>query len=251
MLEAARLAAMTALLAGVVGCGSDEGPPIAINVGAHWNDDPGTTGEIGYELWVDFGWPDRSKTCFPRPRDLTVTVDDRDFVPDPRGDCEWDMLLVVTGVATDRPVDVRVSSGSHVYGEAIYDNLFPGLGATLLPAGDGTIHAGGQATVQLPSTETVIDPRYGWGQFHWLDTPAASVPFYTFVPGTATPDGTTIQLDTPSLTGRASVVIKGVGFADGSTPVPSLVAATCTGFTSCIADPDIRTAGPVLVNVVP
>ena len=105
--------------------------------------------------------------------------------------------------------------------------------------------------MRLPSTETVVDPPSGSGQFHWLDTPAASVPFFTYVPGTAAPDGTTIQLDTPSLTGRASVVIKGVGFAGGNTPVPSLGAATCTGFTSCFAGPDIRTAGPVLVNVVP
>jgi hypothetical protein len=202
----------------------------------------GTLGEIGYELWVDFGWPDRNKSCFPLPPDLTVTVGDRDFVPDHRGECEWDMLLVVTGVATDKPVDIRVSSGSHVYGEAIYDDLFPGLGATLVPAGDGTIHSGNQVTVQLPSTERVLDPAYGWAQFHWLDTPTASVPFFTRVPGTATPDGTTIQLDTPSLTGRASVVIEDVGFSGGGTPVPSLGAATCTGFTSCIAGPDIRTA---------
>jgi hypothetical protein len=100
-------------------------------------------------------------------------------------------------------------------------------------------------------TERVIDPSYGWGQFHWLDTPATSVPFFTSVRGMAPPDGTTIQLDTPLLTGRASLVIKDVGFAGGSTPVPSLGAATCTGFTSCIAGPDIRTAGPIMVNVVP
>jgi hypothetical protein len=240
---------VAAVIGGMAGCGSDAAPPIALNVSARWNDDPGTVSDVGYELWVDFGWPSRLQTCFPVPSDLTVTVDGRDFVPDHRGDCEWDIFMVVPGVAPDAPVDVRVSSGSHVYGEAIYDGLFPGVGAQLVPAGDGTVHSGDPVTVQFPGTRVAAYPDTSWGQFHWLDPQADPVPFYTFAPGTTASDGRSFQLTVPSITGRASLIIKGIFNDPAAAPVA--IASTCTGFTNCIANPATDIVGPVPVTVLP
>jgi hypothetical protein len=247
---AACLGLAAALLGSAAGCGSDAGPSILLNVLAQWKDDPGTTSDVGYELWVDFGWPSRSQSCFPAPPDLTVTVDGRSVAPDHRGDCEWDIFIVVPNVAPDMPVDVRVSAGSHVYGEAIYDDLFPGFGAQLIGAGDdGTMPAGSPVTVQFPGMDAAVDVGLAAGHFHWLDLQPGTVPFYTYAPGTSAPDGRSVQLTAPSITGRASLVIKGI-FAD-PTRKPSPIATTCTGFTNCLGTPSSDAIGPLSVTVVP
>jgi hypothetical protein len=93
------------------------------------------------------------------------------------------------------------------------------------------------------------DPNTDWAQFHWLDAQSDPVPFYTFAPGTTASDGRSFQATVPSITGHASLVIKGI-FNDASQTLAP-VASTCTGFTNCIATAATGIVGPVSVTVVP
>ena len=240
-----RAAACLAAMAGAAGCGSDAPPPIDLLTAAVWNEDPGTLDAIGYRVSVDFGWPSRAQSCFSLPSDLTVAVNDRVVTPEQTGECVWDILVNFDAVAPDGPVHVRIASGSRVYGEATYDDLFPGVGAQLVPAGDGTIHAGSQVVVALPATTVPFGPNLGAGRFYWLDAQPSGVPFYTFA---IAPDGSvpqTVVMTAPAITGRAMLIVESV-FNQGLGS-----ATSCSGFESCTSSPTEGWAGPISVDIIP
>ncbi len=240
-----RMAACLTAMAGAGGCGSDAPPSISLMTGAEWNDDPAALDRIGYRVFVDFGWPSRVQSCFSLPPDLTVTMNERQATPTQLGECVWDILVNFDAVPPDAPVHVRVASGSHVYGEATFDDLFPGFGAQLVPPGDGTVQAGTQFTVALPPTAVPVSVNLGAGHFYWLDTPPSEVPFYTFAPGMDGPDLKSVVITAPAITGRATLIVKSVfqgGFG---------MASSCTGFESCTSWPSSLAAGPIAVDVVP
>jgi hypothetical protein len=227
------------------GCGSNGIPPGNINTSAHWNDDPGTVAAIGYSVAVEIVWPSRGQDCFSLPSDLTVAVNDQQLVGQPPGDCSsWDLQF--DAIAPDAPVTVRMFSGSHLYGEAIYDGLFPGFGAQVAAASNSQVSAGGQIEVILPAGEVAADPTVLWGQFHWTDPGSAGVPFRSYAPATAGPDPQSVLVTAPSnLTGAAMLVIEGELRATPAT------IESCTGFETCLSGAVAKAAGPVSVVVTP
>jgi hypothetical protein len=240
-----RIAACLPALAVAGACGSDAPPPISLLTAAAWNDDPATLAEIGYRVSVDFGWQSRAQSCFSLPTDLTVTMNEREVIPTQLGECVWDILVRFDAVPPDAPVHVRVASGSQVYGEATYDDLFPGFGAQLVPPGDGTVRSGSQFVVALPPTAVPVAGDLGFGLLYWLDTAPPAVPFYTFAPGMGGSDPQTIEITAPATAGRATLIVKSVfKSAFGS-------ATSCSGFDHCISLPSSEDAGPLAINVVP
>jgi hypothetical protein len=227
------------------GCASDAAPPIELLATAQWNRDPPTLDAIGYQVWVDFGWPSRTESCFALPMDLTVTLNDRQATPPRLGECVWDTLVQFDAVPPDAPVHVRVASGKHVYGEATYNNLFPGYGAQFIPAGDGTFHVGDAIAVAFPSSAVPTASDVGAGHFYWLDAQPSGIPYYTFANA---PDGfvpNSVVIAAPATTGQATLVVQTVlngGYAG---------AASCSGFEHCTSLPNSDTIGPIAVNIIP
>lgn len=243
-----RAAACLAAAAGITaGCGSDASPPpISLFTTADWNDDPGSLDKLGYRVTLDFGWPSRAQSCFPLPSDLTVSLNEHEVTPVGTGECVWDFLVEFDAVPPDAPVHVRVAGGGRVYGEATYDDLFPGFGAQLTPAGDGTVRANSPFTVLLPPTVSPVATDLGAGNFYWLDTQPPEVPFYTFGSGTDGPDPQRVVITAPGITGRAKLIVKDVLKGSGI-GIPT----SCTGFDSCPSLPAELVAGPIDVVVVP
>jgi hypothetical protein len=239
-----RAAACLVGMACVGGCDSSAAPAIELLTHAEWNESPPSLDKIGYQVSVDFGWPSRHDTCFPMPSHLTVSMNERTVTPTQLGDCVWDILVTFDAVPPG-PVHVSVSSDGYVYGDADFDNLFPGAGAQLAVPGDGTVLAGSQFTVSLPPTVMPVATNLGYGEFYWLDTPSSGVPYYTFAPGMDGPEPQTVVMTAPTITGHASLVVKSV-FGGDFGP-----AASCTGFDSCTAWPSSQAAGPIDVVVVP
>jgi len=242
---AARLAPLLVALASAAGCGSNAPPPVELHGFADWNDDPATVDAIGYQVTLELQWPTRGASCFPLPSDLTVALNDHSIVPASAGDCADDFILPFDGVAPDAPVSVRVFSGSLVYGEATFDNLFPGFGAQLASGGASQVAAGGQVEVTLPATAVPVASNLLSGQFDWTAAGPSGVPFNTFARGMAGPDPQSVILTAPTgLTGSAIVVVKSVFQSISGT------ATSCTGFIRCEVLPDMQTAGPVSVDVI-
>ncbi len=227
------------------GCGSNGIPPANINTSAQWNDDPGTVTAIGYSVNLEIVWQSRGQDCFSLPSDLTVAVNDQQVVAQPPGDCStWDLRF--DAIAPDAPVTVRMFSGSHVYGEAIYDGLFPGFGAQVAAASSSQVPAGGQIEVILPAASVAADPTVLWAQFHWTDPGSAGVPFHTFAPAVAGTDPQSVLVTAPSTaTGAAMLVIKGELRSNPATT------NSCTGFNACLSGSTAEAAGPVSVVVTP
>jgi hypothetical protein len=240
------MALQLAALCAAAGCGSAAPPPVRLDLSARWNRDPGTVDEIGYRVSIEVGWPTRREDCFPLPADLTVALNDRQVVLGPMGDCADGLPANFNAVAPDAPVNVRVFSGSHVYGQAIYDNLFPGFGAQLASNGSNQLIAGSQVEVTLPPTANPVATDLYSAHFVWTVPGPSGVPFYTFAPGKEGSDRLSALITVPSTpTGPAQLIVESVFQPGGG------LARSCTGFTFCNAVPDNETAGPISVQVTP
>jgi hypothetical protein len=240
------VALLLVALSATPGCDSAAPPPVRLEARSTWNDDPGSIDAIGYRVSVDVVWPTRLEDCFSLPADLTISLNDHPVVPEPMGDCAGSLTANFDAVAPDGPVDIRVVGGGHVYGEATYDDLFPGFGAQLSSASNNQLPAGGEVQVTLPATAVSVAADLFSAHFHWTDGISA-VPFYTFALGKVGPDPQTVIITVPSTpTGPAQMIIKSVFFHDtiGS-------AKSCTGFTFCGSFPDMDSAGPISVQVTP
>src|SRR4029077_5536211 len=165
-----------------------------------WNDDPSSLAEIGYQVLVDVGWPDRHQRCFDLPAQFRVTVDGKEAMDiGSGGDCQWDFLFRVGGFWENAPVTVRVLDGERLLGEAIYKNAFPGLKSQLLVPADSRVQAGGDVTATLP--EGFKTPFSQSARFYWRDTPDSVPPFYTFASAAFDPETLILTAKAPSVSG--------------------------------------------------
>jgi hypothetical protein len=241
-----RLVACLVLFA-VTGCGDDtSSPDIHLLTATRWLDDPRSIDELGYEVQVDIGWPDKAITCAPLSPDLRVTVNDREPLPVvARADCEWDVLVSLRGFTSDTDLTVKLHDGDRLLGEATYSGMFPGFSSwRLVSPADGRVRAGESLAIAASSGSALFAEAVGM-YFHWLDMPGAAPPFYSFVSAKAGPDRLTATAIAPPLTGPALTVVHNVGDqAFGS-------AASCTGFSSCGSWPDDSTIGPFAIEVIP
>jgi hypothetical protein len=241
-----RLAACL-LLAATSGCGDNTSPPeIRLLTATRWLDDPGSIDELGYEVHVDIGWPDKALTCFPLSPDLRVTINAREPLPVvARANCAWDVLVIVRGFTSDTDVTVKLHDGDTLLGEATYSGMFPGFSSwQLVSPADGRVRAGEPLAIAASPGPALFAQTVGM-YFHWLDMAGAAPPFNTFALATAGADGLSAQATAPPLTGRALMVVRNVddkGFG---------LAASCTGFSSCASWPDYFTIGPIAVEVIP
>ena len=234
------LAGCALALAGA--CGGEE-PPVAADLflWAAWNSDPASTAEIGYEVDVEVRMNDRAATCVPLP-DLRITVNDAEHAL-VVGDCDTTVREPVRPVRADADTVVAVRTGGARLGEATYRALFPGFGASqpLSPPG---VRVGETLALAIPAGWSVGDGRVD-AAFYWLD-PAPSVPpFHTSVIATANADRTAVEMAAPMLTGRAQVILRNLVFSD------RVDAASCAGFSRCLALPSSDVLGPVAIEVIP
>jgi hypothetical protein len=233
-------------------CGSDDHGEFRLLTAAQWNQNPGTVDETGYWISVDFGWPDRAKSCFELPSGLHVTVNGREGTRqhDTEGDCLWDTVFDVGPFLPDepQPTIVRVLDGKRLLGEATYKGLFPGTPARLDNPADGKVHIGDTLGLSL------LAPIYGGeehsvsmffdAEYYWLDSPPGVPPYTDYTKIDIAPDQRTVSITTPTRSGRAAVVI------DGLHNKEMTAAESCTGFTLCLGSPSAA-VGPVFVEVVP
>jgi hypothetical protein len=238
-----------ALISGlaVAGCGgsADNHVPQDLTVLAQWNDSPSAVDQIGYQLWVDLLWPDRRQGCYALSPNLAIHIDDDIVVAPPiEGDCAYESLVIVNGVATQGSTTVSLRDGDQVLGEGTFGGLFPSTGATLVtPAAGQPVKAGDPFAIALP---TPASPSSAGARFYWTNLPAGVPPFYSFTSGTLSADGSTFQGTAPTTTGQAIVAVEGI-FGQGN----YVAATSCTGFQYCNGLPSFDVAGPVSIEVDP
>jgi hypothetical protein len=230
------------LLAGT-GCGDNSTPNVVLSTSVQWNRDPSSVDQIGYQVWVDIGWPDRPQTCFPLSPDLRIQVNDLQAVPMDLGACVFDVLVKFGAFLQDVPIDVRLTDGDRTIAEAQYQGLFPGTGVQVLDPAGGQVHAGDPITLSLPVASTA-PPSVG-GLFYWLQAAPSVQPFYSQTEGTCSTDGRTVQITAPGLTGSAELAI------DTPSSANSVSVISCVGFQTCGAQTDDLTEGPVSIQVIP
>jgi hypothetical protein len=240
LLAGAWLAALAA------GCGGgDTHTPSILRVDTEWNDSPSAVDQIGYQLWVDVMWPDRSTQCYALPPNLQIHVGDQVLTPSVSGDCSSEMLVLANGFTQGGPVEVTVQSGEQVLGDGVYDNLFPYAAAAITapPSGE-PVKAGDPITVVVPTP--VLDTSLKAALFYWTDTTNGVPPYYTFASATIADDLVTFQTTAPAITGHALIDVEGrFGTADFVT------ATSCSGFRTCVGVPTWNHAGPVAIEIVP
>ncbi len=249
--RAARLTGLLGLAlvggAAVAGCdGSAENhAPQYLTVEAHWNDSPSTVDQIGYQLWVDLLWPDRRQGCYALSPNLAIHIDDDIIVPPAvEGDCGYESLVIVNGVAAQASTTVSLRDGDQVVGNGTFGGLFPFTGANLVtPAAGQPVKAGDPFAIALP---TPASPDSAGARFYWTAPPSGVPPFYSWASGTLSADGSTFQGTAPATTGRAIVAVEGI-FGQGNYVAPT----SCTGFQYCNGLPSFDVAGPVSIEVDP
>ena len=243
----ARLAAVTAGLACASAADRTTPPPIALNVSAHWNDDPGTTGDDRVRA------VGRLRLARPLQDLLPASArSDRDRrrsrlrARTHRGDCEWDMLLVVTGVPPDAPVDVQRLQRQPRLRRGDLRRSVSGFGASADPRGRRHHSRGEPGDRSASDRSAVIRSGYRAGrQFHWLDTPPRRSPSTRSRPAPAAPDGTIDPGSTapshhrPREPGRSRASVR-----RRLHPRVVLRSQHLHRFTSCIATAAIRTSDP-------
>lgn len=238
----------------LAGCGADAPHDMSLLTTAQWKEHPGTVDEIGYWISVDFGWPDRHRSCFDLPAALRVTVNGREGAMsyDTGGDCMWDVVYNVGPFLPDefQAVSVRVLDGDRLLGEATYPDFFPGTLARLASPADGKVRSGDSVTL------TLLSPYYGsayggydFAHYYWLDAPDGVPPYYDLAKAYLSSDRASLTIetpdyDTPARTGRAAVLIDPTRFG------ASTWTDSCMGFTHCEGWPSLA-LGPIFVEVLP
>jgi hypothetical protein len=229
------------------GCDGSAGShvPQFLTIQAQWNDSPSTVDQIGYQLVVDLLWEDRRQGCYALSPDLAIHIDDTLVVPPAiEGDCGYESLVIVSGVAAQASTTVSLRDGDQVLGEATFPNLFPFTGASLVtPAAGQPVTAGAPFAVALPTPASLDSVG---ARFYWTDLPSGVPPYYAWASGTVSADGSTFQGTAPATTGQAIVVVDGI-FGQGN----YVAATSCTGFQYCNGLPSFDTAGPVSIEVDP
>ncbi len=229
------------------GCGgsAETHVPQDLTVSAHWNDSPSAVDQIGYQLWVDLLWPDRLQGCYPLSLNLAIHIDDQIVVAPPiEGDCAYESLAIVDGVAARASTTVTLRDGDQVLGQGTFDGLFPDSGAAVVtPAAGQPVKAAAPFTIALP---TPASQDSAGARFYWTDIPSGVPPFYSWVSGTLSADGLTFAGTAPPETGQAIAVVAGI-FGPGN----GVAATSCTGFQYCDGLPSNQVAGPVSIEVDP
>lgn len=226
------------------GCGSGAANDLHLLTAVWWNRDPSSADEIGYQVMVDFGWTDRTTSCFPLSPNLALDVNDQKFMPSADGRCQWDILVAAKGFDHDQPLNIRLHNGEQVLGSATYTGMFPGASAQLLSPADGTVHVGETIVISMPTGITPLNESFG-ARFYWHDSPAGVPPFHTFMPSALGAASGTIETTAPTLTGSAALVI-GAIFPEGY-----IGSTSCSGFADCAGMPNNDTLGPIAITVVP
>ena len=126
------------------GCGDDPAPPaMELKVNASWNRSPTSVGDIGYQVEVEVYLAGRRDSCAPLSPALHITVNDRDATLVVGGQCDMHLTAVVHAVAPDTDTVVKLRDGDKLLGEARFQGLFPGFGAThVVSPADGRVRAG-------------------------------------------------------------------------------------------------------------
>ncbi len=247
--SAARSAGRSAILVGIGvstiagialgGCGDDgvPRPTLEIGMGVDWNWKATSADEVGFVYTMVVEQKKNSDgSCDDLPASLQLFAFDQ-LVPLERdaNNCVC-ANLVATPTMTPSSVTVTAERDGEVLAKGTFDNLIPGLGATLVAPADGLVHAGDEivvaATPLLPSST----PGIGW-VFPLEGTPWPGSEYVAGIP-TRFPDG--VHAKMPAFSGRAAVVL------DGRPSAPQ-VTVDCQGFAVCVGDAS-NVLGPVFVT---
>jgi hypothetical protein len=237
------LALLLAASLAVVACDDAGLPEMELLTSVGWNEAPASVADLGYEVNVDVGWPDRFSSCFSLPGALRVTVNDHETTSlGIMGDCRWDVVFRAERITEPGPVTVRIYDGSRMLGEAVYRDVLRGFDAKLVTSTAGRVRAGDPVTILVPDNVPVQLPD---AMFFWRDSPANVPAFYTRSSAELAPDGLTITTTAPALrgqAGRAALVISTSGAELGAT-------SECVGFEHCTAYVK-HVLGPIEVEVL-
>jgi hypothetical protein len=149
-----------------------------------------------------------------------------------------DTQVASTPTMASSSVTITAEENGKMIAQGTFDDLLPGLSATLLTPADGVVHAGDEIVISptpgLPSSQVAIGSVFPLDETPWPGSEyVADIP-------TRSADG--IHVHMPAFSGRAAVVLKGSPYAPQAT-------VDCQGFAVCTGNAS-NALGPVFVTEV-
>lgn len=223
----------------LAGCGDARAPSPELNVGvgADWNWEATSVAEVGfvYALVVEQR-KNSAGVCDDLPSSLQVIAFGQP-VPLSRdaNNCVSATVAAAPTMASSSVIVTAEQDGKAI-ATGTFDDLIPGLGATLIAPTDGMVRAGDEiviaATSGLPSSTPGPASVFPLDQTPWPGSPyIASRPVRY-------PDGVHTRM--PAFSGRAAVVVRGTPYAPQAT-------VNCEGFAVCTGKAT-NVLGPVFVT---
>jgi hypothetical protein len=231
---------VAAAVSALAGCGANatSRPTLSVGISVDWNWNAPSAAEVGYVYaLVVQQQTNKDGTCDDLPPSLQVFAFG---LPLPlardANDCVGAQVTTPPSMGSPSVTVTAVQDGDTI-ASGTWDNLIPGLGATLVSPADGMVHAGDEvvitATPGLPSSL----PGPGW-VFPLEETPWPGSEYVLDIPPKRFADG--IHFHMPVFSGRGAVVLKG-------TPYFTEPTVNCAGFVSCVGDAT-NALGPVFVT---
>jgi len=223
----------------LAGCGANDipRPALSVGIGVDWNWGAASADQLGYVYALVVRQGQKSDgTCDDLPPSLRVFAFGQPvpLTRDATNCLGAELSTTPTMISSSVTVTAEQDGGTIATGA--WDNLIPGLGATLVSPADGVVQAGDEVVITpTPGLPTSTD-GLGW-VFPLEETPWRGSVFLAGQP-TRSADG--IHVKMPVFSGRGAVVLKG-------TPYFTEPTVNCAGFAACVGDAT-NALGPVFVT---
>lgn len=229
--------ALAGITLGGCGGGSAPHPELYVGVGADWNWDATSAAEVGfvYALVVEQR-KNSAGTCDDLPPSLQVIAFGQPVPLSPDADNCSSATVAAAPTMASSLVTVTAEQDGKTIATGTFDNLIPGLGATLIAPPDGMIRPGGEIVIAATSGLPSSNPGVAW-VFPLDETPWPGSQYSASRP-VRYPDG--VHTTMPAFSGRAAVVVSG-------TPYVPRPAVSCDGFAICTGTAT-NILGPVFVT---
>jgi hypothetical protein len=231
---------VAAAVSALAGCGanSTSRPALSVGINVDWNWNAASASEVGYVYALvvqqhmnsdgkcDDLSPSLKVFAFGQPLPLARDADN----------CTGAELATAPSMGSPS-VTVTAMQDGETIASGTWDNLIPGLGATLVRPADGMVHAGDE--VVITATPGLPSSLPGPGSvFPLEETPWPGSKYLLDIPPKRLADG--IHFHVPSFSGRGAEVVKGMPYFTEPT-------VNCAGFAACVGEAT-NTLGPVFVT---
>ncbi len=236
-----RLALLLGAVAGTAlgGCGGDSAtrPELEVGISADWNWTATSAAEVGFVYALVVQQKKQTDgSCDDLPASLQILAFGQPVPLTRDADNCLNSEVAATPTMASSSVTVTAEENGEMIAEGTFDDLLPGLGATLVTPADGMVHAGDEIVISptpgLPSSEIATGSLFPLEGTPW---PGAE---YTADLPTRFPDGVHVHM--PVFSGRAAVVLRGSPYGPQAT-------VNCHGFAVCLGDAS-NVLGPVFVT---